>query len=326
MESTEGRECVFVCSLVPHSHHQKQKITLNTGQVDGFLKKKKKCQSCRWETWKSSQASEIAVIIEKGFKIKAAGERFFWSHYVVQGHQTWLTSLTGYWNPVADLSMFQPLWSVHICAIAFLRSSLLHISPSFTVPWGVLYSGAVRIKPRRHLLLSVSTWANVNLIWDETEHGWGFYSARSLRRHQKKKVLSSLRNTCLVGLNIWKSFLSLRCFRIGLFLHVCVHVAVFVRSGLKFRKSRRCYVCWICWDTHRPHTRVGFWWFQPPCRADRSTWPSVTAPQCGSYYSICEQRLLHTCPPLIREKKCERNKSKSQGWSNKPVLLVQELC
>lgn len=46
-----------------------------------------------------------------------------------------------------------------------------------------------------------------------------------------------------------------------------------------------------------PHTKVYFWWFQPPSPADRNTWLSVTAPQYDSYYSICEQQLLHMCPP-----------------------------
>lgn len=55
-------------------------------------------------------------------------------------------------------------------------------------------------------MLSVSSWGNVNLIWNKTMHGWGFYSARSLRLH--KKVLSSLWNTCLVGLNIKMEIIS----------------------------------------------------------------------------------------------------------------------
>lgn len=58
-------------------------------------------------------------------------------------------------------------YEVHICAVTFLSSSLTHINLYLTVPWGVLYSGAVRKKPCRHLLLSVSSRANANLIWDE---------------------------------------------------------------------------------------------------------------------------------------------------------------
>lgn len=55
--------------------------------------------------------------------------------------------------------------------------------------------------------------------------------------------------------------------------------------------------------------KVCFWWFQPPSLADRNTWLFVTAPQYDSYYSICEQQLLHMCPPLIKKKKEEKEKT-----------------
>lgn len=154
-------------------------------------------------------------------------------------------------------------------------------------------------------------------------HGWGLlFSHISASPHTHKKGCQACETHVLAGLNKKMEIISFPVVHqnpgklVYIFFSPCL-----CDLGVKFTT---CHVFRICRNTHRPRTKVGFWWFRPPCRADRSTWLSVTAPRCDSCYSICERRLLHTCPPLIREKKQERNKSASQGRSSRPIPLVLE--
>lgn len=130
----------------------------------------------------------FALIFVKGLD---TGESFFWSRYVIQGFQTWTSApfLTSYWNSAANLHaekyvtaiiMYMYVQSLSFADLCFALA-FLSLFP------GVQYSWAAGIKLCRHLLLSVSSWGNVNLIWNETMHGRGFYSPRFFASSQKKK-------------------------------------------------------------------------------------------------------------------------------------------
>lgn len=98
-------------------------------------------------------------------------------------------------------------------------------------------------------------------------------------------------------------------------------------SGQHSSETLSCISSLICYSTHRPRMKVCSWWFRRPSPADKNTWPSESAPRCGSYYSIGELRLLHTCPPLVRKRKKQTTNCilSASPWGSDGFLRSTEL-
>lgn len=149
-------------------------------------------------------------------------------------------------------------------------------------------------------------------------HRWGYYSARSLHLH-KKKVLSSLWNTSLVGLNRKKEIISFPE------VHQNLGKPGFCFSwpcdlGVKFRQTASLRVLDLL--KYSPSTHEGRFLVVP-----------ATLPGRQEHFTVCDRSSMrfllqhlwaaitsHVPPSDKGEEAGE--KSKSQRRSNRPVLLV----